>query len=56
MIVLKKVTSWQFEISNCFLKKIEIFVNKKPNGSENFKTLLLQLVFFFDQTFSECSL
>ncbi len=25
-----------------------------PYGSENFKMLLLQLLFFFSQTFSEC--
>ncbi len=34
-----------------------IFLNMGPYGSENFKTLLLlQFWFFFDQTFSECSL
>ena len=39
-----------------YLQKIEIFVNMEPYGSESFKTLLLQLLFFFNQTFSECSL
>ncbi len=40
-----------------FLKKIEIFINMGPNGSCNFKTLLLlQLLFFLDQPFSKCSL
>ncbi len=36
---------------------MEIFVNMGPNGSGNFKTLLLlKLLFFLDQTFSKCSL
>ncbi len=53
MTVITKVTSWHFEISNLkILKKIEIFDNMGPYGSENFKTLLLlQLLFFFNQTF-----
>ncbi len=44
---------WKFQI----LKKIEIFLNMRPCGSENFKTLLLlQFWLLFDQTVSECSL
>ncbi len=40
-----------------FSKKIEIFVNMGPYGSENFITLpLLQLLLFCNQTSSECSL
>ncbi len=47
---------WKFKFKS-FLKKIEIFINMGPNGSGNFKTLLLlQLSFFLDQTFSKCSL
>ncbi len=55
VMVLAKLLIGIFQIS--FKKKqIEMFVNMGPNRSENVKTLLLQLWFFCDQTFSECSL
>ena len=58
MTGLTKVTSWHFDILNLkvFFKKIEIFVNMGPYGSGHFKTLLPQLLFFLDETFSEYSL
>ncbi len=54
--VLTKLLSLNFDRTLNFLKKMEIFVNMGPHGSENFETLLLQLLFFFNQTFWECSL
>ena len=51
--VLTKLAYMNFEISNLFFfKKIEIFLNMGPYGSENFKSLLLpQFWFIFDQPF-----
>ncbi len=50
--LLTKVAYRNFEISH-FLNKIEFFVNMGPYGSENLKTLILHLCFFFRQPFSK---
>ncbi len=52
MTVFTKLSYRNSEISNLnFFKKIEIFNNMGPYGSENFKMLLPQFWFFLDEVF-----